>query len=745
MTYLSEKQKQRKKNKKTKKLIPNYDNHYIKKCWSTKKYKVNNFNMRGGAAENIYVFIRPFYTTSMTSMTSDEKIIQKATSILYYGDFNLKSECTSSLGTIDYIKKKNLSEESALKDATFQMLISTFGAKQHEKMISLFPSSNSRPKLNTARKTNEVYLEEVKTDSQPIVRIRKSFNTEYETIISNNEDPIQRFKALRKLVKTNKGLQSIYDYLAGNCFVEFGLILPITKKNFFGKYAYNFDLQDENLNDEITDLIKIDVTDLTKKDHERYPQYLKDEAKKDEAKNHKTTKDEVATKLIKDNTMNDEIKTLVEYPDFFITRNKIYELIRYSDTEGGSISKNHRLLVTRSTNWKRFNVLTMGLGSDIKSFEADIEFLEKMRNAAKHYIEQTREKFDWPVESKDIGLFFHCFPQNSIDVLHLHIVDISTTPVKLSYKNLDINLVIEELKSELKTMRNNLFLQLKAASDDIDELKKTKNLLKETNTMSVKSVDRDNRCSILIYKIKEVWYFEIIPINASTDTQHVYQLNEQLNFLFDEIVSNVKSQTRLKHLNKSKDYGMDSVITTFGGDLWFVCYKLSDKLGYTVDKNDNNIDQNHYLKYIKLALEELMIAPTTPTTPIIETPIIESKSVGWGLSSLFGYSKPNNTPEKNIDDSINLYLCNDSLDNDIDDILAILFIQCMIKKYNKKITLHYREDDTLKWSGSSDTNQELNNVKTKILDKISELKDLTYLFTNKLESSPRPSKSSTPS
>jgi hypothetical protein len=33
MTYLSEKQKQRKKNKKTKKLIPNYDNHYIKKCW----------------------------------------------------------------------------------------------------------------------------------------------------------------------------------------------------------------------------------------------------------------------------------------------------------------------------------------------------------------------------------------------------------------------------------------------------------------------------------------------------------------------------------------------------------------------------------------------------------------------------------------------------------------------------------------------------------------------------------------
>lgn len=65
--------------------------------------------MRGGAAQNIYVFIRPFYTDSMTlgtSMTSDEEIIPKATSIFYYGDFNLKSNCTSSLGAIDYIKKK---------------------------------------------------------------------------------------------------------------------------------------------------------------------------------------------------------------------------------------------------------------------------------------------------------------------------------------------------------------------------------------------------------------------------------------------------------------------------------------------------------------------------------------------------------------------------------------------------------------------------------------------------------------
>lgn len=34
MTYLSERQKQRKKNKKTTKLIPNYNNQYRKKRWS---------------------------------------------------------------------------------------------------------------------------------------------------------------------------------------------------------------------------------------------------------------------------------------------------------------------------------------------------------------------------------------------------------------------------------------------------------------------------------------------------------------------------------------------------------------------------------------------------------------------------------------------------------------------------------------------------------------------------------------
>lgn len=742
MTYLSERQKLHKKNKKTKKIIPNYDNYYRKKRWSKKKYKLNNFNMRGGAAQNIYVFIRPFYTNSMTSgtsMTSDEEKVETATSILYYGDFTVNSECTSADCAIQYINKKTLNEESALKDATFQMLISTFGAKQHAKLLSLFPTSNSRPKLNKIRKTNEVYLEEVKTDSQPIVREKSSFNTEYETIISNNQDPIQRFKALRSLVKTNKRLQSIYEYLAGNCFVEFGLILPITKKNVFGKYAYKFDLQDDNLD--------ADIADLREKDEERYQTYLKDEAK-----NHKTTEDDVAKKLRTDNTMNNEIETLVEYPDFFITRNRIYEQIRYRDTTGGAISKNHRLLVTRSTNWKRFNVLTMGLGGDIKSFEDDIEFLEKMRKAANHYIEQTRDKLYWPDDLNKIGLFFHCFPQNSIDVLHLHIVDISNSPVKLYSKNLDINLVIQELRTELNIMRNNLFLQLQAASEDIKELKKIQKLLEITTTTSVKPVNRDNRCSILIYKIEANWYFEIIPIKASTDAQPAYLLNPELNQLFDDIVSIViskESKERLKHLNKSKEYGMDSVITTFGGDLWFVCYKLSDKLGYTVDEgaDDNVINMEHYFKYIKLALEELMISPTTPTTPttpIIETPIIESKSSGWRLGSLFGYSKPNNTPEKDNDDSINLYLCNDSLDNDIDDILAILFIQCMIKKYNKKITLHYREDDTLKWSGSSDTNPELDNVKTTILDKIYGMNNLTHIFTKKLVPSPRLPKSSTP-
>jgi len=705
MTYLSERQKLHKKNKKTKKLIPNYDNQYIKKRWSKKKYNVNNFNMRGGAAQNIYVFIRPFY------MTLDKEKVKTATSIFYYGDFSLKSGCTSSRGAIDYIKDKGLSEESALKDATFQMLISTIGVKQYEKFLSLFPSSNSRPELNSKRQTNIVYLEEVKTDSQPIVTTRESFKIKYSEPINNSKKglltPIECFKALRGLVKTNKDLQSIYDYLAGNCYVEFGLILPHPKNNFFGRYAYNFDLQDAKL--------ESDIAELSTKHEPIYKNYLDNERKLEYGR----TPNYIFRKFKTNNTMKDEIEKLVDYPEFFITRNKISEQIQYSDSELGSISKNHRLLVTRSNNWKRFNVLTMGLGGDIKSFEHDIAFLKRMKRAAEHYIKETRVKLGWPVESKYIGLFFHCFPQNTIDVLHLHIVDISNPPVKHSYKNLHIDNVILELESELKTMRNNLFLQLQAASQDIDQLEEIEKQFKGARAIYVKTVPRQDRCSILIYKIEDNWYFEIIPIKASTDAQPAYLLNPDLNSLFDDIVSNVKSQSRLHHLDKFEKYGkksfIDSVITTFGGDLWFVCYKLSRILGYTVKENDDAINRDHYFNYIKLALELMTeqnaSVPVEPVKPIEEG--------------------------KESDDSINLYLCNDSLDNDIDDILAILFIQCMIKKYNKKITLHYREDDTLKWSSLSDTNPELDNVKTTILDKIYGMNNLTHIFTKKLETSPR--------
>lgn len=717
MTYLSERQKL---HKKSKKIIPNYDNHYRKKRWSKKKYKLNNFNMRGGAAQNIYVFIRPFY------MASDEEKVKTAASIFYYGDFSLKSGCTSSRGAIDYIKDKNLNEDSALKDATFQMLISTVGAKQYEKFLSLFPSSNSRPTLNNTRKTNEVYLEEVKTDSQPIVTERNSFATKYSDPINKskygNITPIECFKALRGLVKINKDLQSIYDYLAGNCYVEFGLILPHPKNNFFGRYAYNFDLQDEKLYS--------DIEELSTKHETIYNNYLVNEKKLQLG-----STSYFLRKLKTNNTMKDEIEYLVNYPEFFITRNRISEQIQYMDSEHGSISKNHRLLITRSKNWKRFNVLTMGLGGDIKSFEDDIAFLKRMKRAAEYYIKATRNKLGWPADSKDIGLFFHCFPQNTIDVLHLHIVDIKSynttnTLVKHSNKNLHIDNVILELETELKTMRNNLFLQLQAASKDIDKLQEIETLITGAGAKYVKTVPRQDRCSILIYKIEANWYFEIIPIKASTDAQPAYQLNEQLNTLFDEIVSNVKSQSRLHHLDKFETYGIegviDSVITTFGGDLWFVCYKLFHILGYKVDEDGNNIDQNHYFNYIKLALE--LMTEQNASVPVEPVGSVEPVEEG-----------------KDNDNSINLYLCNDSLDNDIDDILAILFIQCMIKKYNKKITLHYREHDTLKWSSLSDTNPEVNKVKTTILDKIYGMNNLTHIFTNKLEPSPRLPKSSTSS
>lgn len=68
----------------------------------------------------------------------------------------------------------------------------------------------------------------------------------------------------------------------------------------------------------------------------------------------------------------------------------------------------HVFMTTTDLDWTKFNVLTIN----------DVSFLKRMKNNAKTYTDAR----GW----KNYGLYFHCFPLNSVQSLHLHIVNLDT-------------------------------------------------------------------------------------------------------------------------------------------------------------------------------------------------------------------------------------------------------------------------------------------------------------------------------
>jgi hypothetical protein len=151
--------------------------------------------------------------------------------------------------------------------------------------------------------------------------------------------------------------------------------------------------------------------------------------------------------------------------DFFLARN-----LPNNDTDWGlaekaataSMSRYHRFLILRDLHWKTFNALT---------FDKDfLHTLEAMRECAIacaiSEIKSQHPDEPEPQES-DIGLYFHCWPHNSVQALHMHIIDKRFTdklpdwyvvPVGHAdhapawrhhkHKNLPYEAVVEVLKSE---------------------------------------------------------------------------------------------------------------------------------------------------------------------------------------------------------------------------------------------------------------------------------------------------------
>ena len=112
-----------------------------------------------------------------------------------------------------------------------------------------------------------------------------------------------------------------------------------------------------------------------------------------------------------------------------------------------SMAERHRFLTTKDMAWQMFNVLSYGLDGDAASLAAAVETLEALQAAAHTFATATPS---WSTAS--LGLYFHCYPHNSVNSLHLHMVDLSATGPTfdaLSYKNLPLDAVLTVLKAEL--------------------------------------------------------------------------------------------------------------------------------------------------------------------------------------------------------------------------------------------------------------------------------------------------------
>jgi hypothetical protein len=94
----------------------------------------------------------------------------------------------------------------------------------------------------------------------------------------------------------------------------------------------------------------------------------------------------------------------------------------------------HKFIVPKMSEWDSFNVLTLS--------KKHVELLKRMRNIAFLYA------FEYRI--RKFGLYFHCYPFNSVHTLHLHIVDLNTEPEFLNKTN---NLKLDDIISYLEQMK----------------------------------------------------------------------------------------------------------------------------------------------------------------------------------------------------------------------------------------------------------------------------------------------------
>lgn len=99
----------------------------------------------------------------------------------------------------------------------------------------------------------------------------------------------------------------------------------------------------------------------------------------------------------------------------------------------------HKFLSPKNLDWETFNVLTLT--------PSHLPLLKDMKKVANLYAFEN--------SIKNFGLFFHCYPFNSVNTLHLHIVNLDVDKKFLNKtNNLKIDDVINYLSSQSQIYKN---------------------------------------------------------------------------------------------------------------------------------------------------------------------------------------------------------------------------------------------------------------------------------------------------
>lgn len=224
----------------------------------------------------------------------------------------------------------------------------------------------------------------------------------------------------------------------------------------------------------------------------------------------------------------------------------------------------------------------------------------------------------------------------------------------------------ESKKLSVEDVRNFLV----AIKEDIATLKITETKFKTAEAKLLKAPPRENRCNIKIVKEgnSQQWIFKIFDGDDKIGTLHaIYYLNSNFTDIFDDIFKLNKTIASRNFNAKTSQY------TTYGSDLWFIYVKVIQHFLPSIIPENDAITKENYLKCIIHAFD--LMTATSENKQKLASSSAEQDSI---------------------------YLYNDSLDNDIDDILAIICLEYLYQLENIKGSLIYSEPQ-FRWVNSTNT------------------------------------------